>query len=53
MYAEDIIIISETKKGLQEQFKSCKIHGKSLGLNFNPKKSMFMIFNTNKNKINR
>ena len=50
MYADDIITISETKKGLQEQLKACEDHGKTLGLNFNPEKSTYMIFNSNKTK---
>ena len=50
MYADDIIIISGTKEGLQKQLNACEIHAKSLGLNFNPEKSMYLIFNSSFNK---
>ena len=56
MYADDIIIINCTKKGLQNQLKIVENFGNYYDLKYNPEKSVYMVFNKNiklNSKVNR
>ena len=45
MYADDLVILSETRQGLQNQLDSLKKFADDKDLSVNTKKSMIMIFN--------
>lgn len=45
-YADDILIMSNTKQGLQRQLKVIEQYGKMMGIKYNPDKTKLMIYNT-------
>jgi len=44
-YADDVTLIAETASGLQQQIDLCAEYGKKYGIQFNPFKTMIIIFN--------
>ncbi|CAF0805401.1 unnamed protein product [Brachionus calyciflorus] len=51
VYADDILLIIETRNGLREQLNCVTEYGKENEIKFNPNKSVFMVFN--KSTLNR
>ena len=45
LYADDLVIVSPTKKGLQEKLDNLSLFAKEKDLTINTKKSQVMIFN--------
>ncbi|CAF0797293.1 unnamed protein product [Brachionus calyciflorus] len=44
-YADDIVLKSTTKKGLQEQIDITERYGYEIEINYNPSKTTYMVFN--------
>ncbi len=44
-YADDITLVSSTAKGLQQQIDVCNQYGEEYEIQFNPDKTMVIIFN--------
>ncbi|CAF0945202.1 unnamed protein product [Brachionus calyciflorus] len=44
-YADDLLLISDTKKGMQELLKIVEEYGCDFEMKFNPEKTTFLIFN--------
>ncbi len=44
-YADDITLVSNTATGLQKQIDVCNKYGEEYGIQFNPDKTMVLIFN--------
>ncbi|RNA17259.1 RNA-directed DNA polymerase from mobile element jockey-like [Brachionus plicatilis] len=44
-YADDILILSHTKRGLQKQLEVVEKYGKEMGIKYNPNKTSLMICN--------
>jgi hypothetical protein len=45
MYADDLMLLSGSKKGLIKQIEQVKKFGKSNGVRFNPQNTELIIFN--------
>ena len=45
-YADDVTLIAETASGLQQQIDVCAEYGKKYGIQFNPFKTMIMVYLT-------
>lgn len=50
LYVDDLIIIEKTANGLREHLKEMEIFFQEVGMEFNTKKSKFMIFSFKRNK---
>ena len=48
MYADDILLISNTRKNLQKMLKVTENYGKKYEIKFNPEKTTYMVFGENK-----
>lgn len=48
MYADDIVLVSESRETIQELIKICGREGDTLGLNFSREKSGIIVFNDEK-----
>ncbi len=44
-YADDITLVSNTARGLQQQIDVCNRYGEEYGIQFNPDKTMVIVFN--------
>jgi len=44
-YADDITLVADSAKGLQKQIDTCNEYGNEYGIQFNPDKTMIVIFN--------
>ncbi len=44
-YADDVTLIAETAKGFQKQIDVCSEYGSTYGIQFNPEKTMIIVFN--------
>jgi hypothetical protein len=47
-YADDVILLSPTRKGLQSMINICKLFGDEYCITFNDKKTMYVHFSTSK-----
>jgi len=44
-YADDITLVADTAKGLQRQIDLCNDYGNEYGIQFNPDKTLIVVFN--------